>query len=35
MRDFQEIREFGSDILRKMDSKNEKVIKWNGWLEIL
>jgi len=30
--DFQKIRELGLEILKKIDSKNENVIKWKNWL---
>lgn len=33
MAGFQKIRGFGSEILSKIDSKNEKVIKWKRWLD--
>ena len=29
---FQKIRELGLEILKKIDSKNENVIKWKNWL---
>jgi len=29
---FQKIRELGLEILKKIDSKNEKVMNWKGWL---
>lgn len=32
MTDFQEIKELGSKVLKKINSKNEKVIKWKSWL---
>ncbi len=33
MVDIRKIREFGLEILKKIDSKNEKVIKWKNWLD--
>lgn len=32
MVDIRKIIEFGLEILKKIDSKNEKVIKWKNWL---
>jgi hypothetical protein len=33
MVDIRKIIEFGLEILKKIDSKNEKVIKWKNWLD--
>jgi cytosine deaminase len=33
MTDFQQIKGLGSEVLKKINSKNEKVIKWKIWLD--